>query len=133
MKVKFRLILCVLSLMSHFTIDVQAAEMMNTVNSILRTENLGQLAAVAGSTRESARKRRACEVQRSEKIAPTLCYPESAVSARANRELDSACRVLSLKANRLPEIDRYTSANCRAALERRARDLAYAAGRDALR
>ena len=99
-------------------------------SSISDPRSVRELDAAAQRAKATLIRVRACEIQRREQIAPTLCYPET---GEAKPELDSMCLNLSAKAVRLPKVDRFTSKACRSAIDQRGKDIAYARERDALR
>lgn len=90
---------------------------------ILNSSTVSELKHVAARSAEENRRLRACEFQRFHRLPPTFCYR----NARDQAELDAQCVNLSRSATRIPKIDPFTSSICRDALEKRRRDLAYAA------
>ena len=110
------LVLVVMSLESVSEAGVDLKVEMTAVKT------LTELATLAETQLSERRRERGCEIQLREKIPPTLCYH----SAADPSELDFKCKTLSRTAIRLPRADRFTSAACKTALEKRAGDLAYA-------
>ena len=102
---------------------------------LLSSSSIEQLQEAVYDSREHARRVRACQIQRSQKIVPTLCYGVEGEDKKhgAVAEIDSLCLKLSRTAVQIPKTDRFTSEVCRTALEKRSADLAYAEERDALR
>lgn len=74
------------------------------------------------------RRARGCAIQRRAGVPPTLCYP-----AKNSDVIDAECVRATRTAVQLPSSDEFTSQACRAAIEIRGKDLAYASERDALR
>lgn len=111
-----------------------APDIVDADEAMFRAESVARLREVAGATRSRLIRFRACEIQRRERMPPTFCYSHDVKDVRA---LDSLCLSSSQRAERLPNIDYYTSKACRDAIERRRKDLAYVAHendqRDALR
>ncbi len=93
-----------------------------TISDLLNTSSVGDLNMAVKQDVGRARKLRACRIQRRQSLPPTLCYGLSDPSA----ELDVDCLKFSLSVERIPMLDDKTSENCRAALEKRRIDLAYA-------
>lgn len=89
---------------------------------ITATRTLTELMRVSEEQNLRERRARGCLIQLRDRIPPTLCY----VPREKQPDLDSKCRILTRTAIHLPKIDRFTSEDCRFAIERRAADLAYA-------
>ena len=90
---------------------------------ILSARNANDLEKFAEMASDEARSARACEFQRRNRVPPTFCYR----NARDTAELDALCRDQSRLVTRIPKVDQFTSLKCREELEKRRRDLEYAA------
>jgi hypothetical protein len=98
------------------------------VGAILKTTSALELSATVSVLTRSRLRTRGCQIQQREGVPPTLCYP-----SKHDEQLDRLCEQASRHAVRLPSVDGFTSSFCRQAIEKREKDLAYAANRDALR
>ena len=105
-----------------------AAAFTSSAKQILDATTMTALTAAASQSTVKLRRLRGCEIQSQQLQPPTLCYP-----AAEEDRLDSECVQRSKTALRLPMADEFTSEICRAAIENRAKDLAYATRRDASR
>lgn len=119
-----------------------SASAQSEIAMILKTKDLPGLNEATRISAKTGQDERACEIQRRQKIAPSLCYRSASRHSQAAekiRELDQECRTLSQTAVILPSTNEFTSEVCRLALERRAQDLVYVENssieqrRDALR
>ncbi len=134
MKMPVRQSLIAAALLLSIPATAASTDVDNAGAEILREISVARLSNVVGAAKTKFIRLRACEIQRRERIPPTFCYSDD---VKDPRELDSLCLSSSLRAQRLPKVDQYTSKSCRDAIGRRGKDLAYVAEenvqRDALR
>ena len=95
----------------------------HAVTELLTAQTAEDLRKQAERASDQVRRAYACEFQRRNRVPPTFCYQ----NARDTAELDALCREQSRFVTQIPKFDQFTSSKCREELEKRRRDLEYAA------
>lgn len=104
-----------------------AADLRSLTLELMATQSGKELREVAERSGEELRREQACEFQRRRRLPPTFCYRNALGNARETAKLDLLCVNQSRESAIIPKIDQFTSSTCREALEKRHRDLEYAA------
>ena len=108
--------------------SASAQDIRSMGEELLHVETVAEFKKTVVRVADENRRARACEFQRRSGLPPTFCYGNGVGENAPNEaELDLECVKLSRSATTIPKSDVFTSSVCREALEKRRRDLEYAA------
>jgi len=108
--------------------SAMAQDLRSMGKELLHVETVAEFKKTVARVTDENRRSRACVFQRRSGLPPTFCYGNGVGENAPNEaELDLECVKLSRSATTIPKSDVFTSSVCREALEKRRRDLEYAA------